>query len=303
MKYHIERACRMRFAHPAREHHLQIRLAPWDDESQSLIRVAIKVDPSVEPVAGYDAFGNLAHHFAVLGAHEELTVSMVAEVETRLENPFDFVPIPPSRELEWIADSLRQAPRLWDFVLHRGMLTPVLPEEIAGHAVPGFQDGVPLLQQVRDAFGWIRRVAEFDPTQERSVTALPALFEAGRGTAADLSHLLIALMRQWRIPARFVSGYLDAAYFGLDGVAPSAAAPRPQAPHHWAEVLIPGGGWRGFDPALGLLADATYIRVAIGRDANDIAPIRQSCRGEGDLPELDQALVVSRIPEQAAKTA
>nr|WP_276570157.1 transglutaminase family protein [Thiocystis violacea] len=174
-------------------------------------------------------------------------------------------------------------------------MTPELPEVVGGCDVPGFQVGVPLLQQVQDAFEWIREVAGFDPAEAQSVTALEILFANRRGTAADLSHLLIALVRHWRIPARFVSGYLDAAYFDPDDAQPPEAPARPQTLHHWAEVLIPGAGWRGFDPALGLVADATYIRVAIGRDANDIAPIRQSCRGECEQPELNQALTVSRI--------
>ncbi len=285
----------MRFASAAREHHVQIRLAPWDDESQSLIRIALVVEPAAAPVAGYDGFGNLAHHFAVLGAHKELTFTLVAEVETKRENPFDFPPVPPARELAWIADSLRQAPRLWDFVLHRGVLTPALPERIAGLAVPGLREGVPLLQQVRDAFDWVGDIAEFDPALETSVAVLSDLFDARRGTAADLAHLLIALMRHWRVPARFVSGYLDASYFDPDDEDPPGTQPRPQTLHQWVEVLIPGGGWRGFDPSLRLLADATYLRVAIGRDARDIQALRQTCKGDGEQPELNQTLSVSRI--------
>ncbi|NCC26840.1 MAG: transglutaminase family protein, partial [Gammaproteobacteria bacterium] len=65
--------------------------------------------------------------------------------------------------------------------------------------------------------------------------------------------------------------------------------------HHWAEVLIPGGGWRGVDPAMGLLADATYMRVAVGRDAGDVQPLRQTCRSDGSVPELEETLTVTSI--------
>ncbi|NCC29067.1 MAG: transglutaminase family protein, partial [Gammaproteobacteria bacterium] len=43
MRYQIERVCRIHFAAPAREHHVQIRLAPWDDESQSLLKIQLSV--------------------------------------------------------------------------------------------------------------------------------------------------------------------------------------------------------------------------------------------------------------------
>ncbi len=64
--------------------------------------------------------------------------------------------------------------------------------------------------------------------------------------------------------------------------------------HDWAEVLNPGAGWRGFDATHNLLADATYIRVAVGRDHHDAAPQRGSFKGdqEGEAPEV--VLRVSR---------
>jgi transglutaminase-like putative cysteine protease len=61
------------------------------------------------------------------------------------------------------------------------------------------------------------------------------------------------------------------------------------------EVLIPGGGWRGIDPALQLLADATYLRVAVGRDARDIQMLRQTCKGDAEQPEFTQVLNVSLV--------
>lgn len=298
MRYHIERACRLRFSAPAREHHLQIRLAPWHDESQALIRIAVQVEPDTKAVAAYDAFGNLAHHFAVLGAHDELTFTLEADVETRRENPFDFQPVHPARELDWIADSLHQAPRLWDLVLHRGALTPSLPEQVLGRDVPVLQEGVPLLIQVQEAMRWTRAIADYDPEKLTPACDLTRLFEAKRGTAGDLAHLLIAVTRGWRVPARFVSGYVDAAYFDDDQAEGEhlTAGHRPQRLHHWAEVLIPGAGWLGFDPALELLADATYVRVAVGRDGNDIAELRQCSKGRLTDLRLDETLSVSRVP-------
>jgi transglutaminase-like putative cysteine protease len=295
MRYQIERDCRIRFVAPAREHHVQLRLAPWDDESQALLKVEVAVTPEANVVSSRDGFGNLAHHFAVLGAHQELSFRMRAEVETHRENPFDFTPVSPEREHAWIADCLHQAPRLWDLVLHKGPLTPTLPERIAAQEVPSLRTDTTILQQVLDASDWIRSVILYDPDVQEPVSALPGLFDNGRGCATDLAHFLIAILRQWSIPARFVSGYLDAAYFEPDDDDPPGTPPRPQTLHQWVEVLIPGAGWRGVDPSLGLLADATYVRVAVGRDARDVEPLRQTCRCEGTRPCLEEALRVVPI--------
>jgi transglutaminase-like putative cysteine protease len=295
VRYRLEHTYEIRFPSPVREHHVQLRLAPWDDAGQALTRITLAVTPEAQVVARHDGFGNLAHHFAVLGAHQDLRFHLSAEVETRLSNPFDYVPVEPARERSWLDHSLHEAPRLWDFVLHQGPLTAALPAEIPGAPVPEWQSGTHLLTQIRDAFDWIHGVATYDREERDPVAALPALFDAGRGTAADLSHLLIAVLRRWGVPARFVSGYQDAAYFELDDEAPPGSEPRPQSLHNWVEALIPGAGWRGFDPALRLLADETYIRVAVGRDATDVGPLRHTSKGAGNTPIIEERLSVTRL--------
>jgi transglutaminase-like putative cysteine protease len=301
VRYRIEHAFEVRYPSPVREHHVQLRLAPWSDAAQELFRLELRVTPQAQAVARYDGFGNLTHHFAVLGAHQGLEIHLSAELETRLSNPFDFVPVHPDRERSWLEHSLHEAPRLWDFVLHQGSLTAALPEALPGGPLPEWQPGRPLLDQIRDAFTWVQGIAEYDREAREPVAALPALFDAGRGTAEDLSHLLIALLRRWAVPARFVSGYQDAAYFDPDEEAPEGTKPLPQSMHHWVEALIPGAGWRGFDPALGLLADDTYVRVAVGRDATDVCPLRHTSKGAGDTPSIAERLSVTRLaqPPQA----
>jgi hypothetical protein len=46
---------------------------------------------------------------------------------------------------------------------------------------------------------------------------------------------------------------------------------------------------------MGLLADATYVRVAVGRDAGDVQPIRQTCRSDGVAPEVEETLAVTPV--------
>jgi transglutaminase-like putative cysteine protease len=88
-----------------------------------------------------------------------------------------------------------------------------------------------------------------------------------------------------------VRGYLDPAYFEPDD---EDEVPRqlPQISHAWAEVLVPGAGWRGFDPARGLLADQTYIRVAVGRDSDDVPTQRNTFKGEAQAEETEDKLDV-----------
>ena len=300
MRYRIERIEQARFSASVREHHFECRLAPWDDAGQHLRQLEVSVEPAAEVASHRDCFGNQVHRAALLGPHDACVVRMVAEIDTRLANPFQFEAVPPEREPAWIADSLRQAPRLWDFVLHRGALTPTLDTALDDEAesllpnAPAWRSGVALLTQMQEACDWVRSEYAHDPSRAPA-DALAELFERRSGSSADLAHLLIAVVRSWRMPARFVCGYLDAAYFEPDDEEPEGTEPRPQAVHHWMEVLIPGGGWRGIDPAQGLVADDTYVRLAVGRDLRDVTGFRQSFKGDGEYIGVATDIEVRRL--------
>ncbi len=70
------------------------------------------------------------------------------------------------------------------------------------------------------------------------------------------------------MPARYVSGHL-------------ARTQQQEAAHAWAEALAPDLGWIAFDPANGICATDSYLRVAVGLDYLDAAPIRGARRGGG----------------------
>lgn len=92
-------------------------------------------------------------------------------------------------------------------------------------------------------------------------TAEDALI-GGAGVCQDHAQIFIAAARLGGIPARYVSGYL----MMNDRVEQDAT-------HAWAEAHVDGLGWVGFDISNGYSPDERYVRIAIGRDARDAAPI------------------------------
>ena len=74
-------------------------------------------------------------------------------------------------------------------------------------------------------------------------------------------------------------GYLDP---GISQVGEKLAT------HAWAEALVPGAGWIGFDATHNLLTNDHYVAVAVGRDSYDAAPQRGSFKGEssGEQPAV-----------------
>lgn len=96
-----------------------------------------------------------------------------------------------------------------------------------------------------------------------ATTAAEAL-EQGSGVCQDQSHVFIAAARLLGIPARYVVGYLR----------------DPERPddehdaHAWAEAWLDGLGWVGFDCTLGHCPKEGHVRLSVGLDAADAAPIR-----------------------------
>lgn len=102
---------------------------------------------------------------------------------------------------------------------------------------------------------WVRNHLRYQPTGSTGTTTALQTFAQRRGVCRDYAHLLVALARAGGIPARCVSAYAP----GVD----------PPDFHAVAELWL-GGGWRLFD-ATGMGDERSLVRVAVGRDATDIA--------------------------------
>ena len=92
---------------------------------------------------------------------------------------------------------------------------------------------------------------------------------AGVGVCQDHTHIFLACARELGIPARYVSGYLK-----LDDRTGQDAM------HAWAEAHVDPIGWIGFDISNGISPDPRYVRVAVGLDYAEAAPITGMHRGD-----------------------
>lgn len=287
MRYLIEHQTHLEFPEAIREHHCELRVVPRSVDDQRVHSSRIEVEPHADLFRYTDCFGNVVHHFSLTQAHDALLTRVAIDVETSMENPFDYRPIEPRREHAWIKDALHTQPRLWDFILHRSEATPALDSFAAADELGPCDAGRPLIESVQQAMSWIRSTFEYAPNTTTVHGPLSAMFEGRAGVCQDFAHLLIAVVRQWGFPARYAMGYQDPGYR-------EDRAETEEATHAWAEVLIPGAGWRGFDATNGLLVDHTYIRIAIGRDSNDAAPQRGSFKGDRNSETPDVHVRVAR---------
>jgi transglutaminase-like putative cysteine protease len=284
VRFLIEHETRLSFPSPVREHHCELRLAPRAGDALRVLACEVAVAPAAELREHVDCFGNRVHRFSLMSPHVRLEARLRADVETRLENPFAYAPVAPADEAGWLRRRLAREPRLHDYLLHR---SPAVPElaALGELGAPERRAGAPLVESVQAAMDWAGARFAYEPGATEVHAPLADFVARGGGVCQDFAHLLVALVRAWGFPARYVAGYVD----------PGAAADvEAQTTHAWAEVLIPGAGWRGFDATYGLVANDHYVPVAAGRDSRDAAPIRGTFKGDAQEQPPEVTLRVAR---------
>jgi transglutaminase-like putative cysteine protease len=105
---------------------------------------------------------------------------------------------------------------------------------------------------------------------DAGTTAEEAL-AAGHGVCQDHTHIFIGACRALGLPARYVSGYLL-----------MEEREDQEAGHAWAEAYVDGLGWVAFDVSNRISPDARYVRVAVGLDYAEAAPIKGVVLGPAD---------------------
>lgn len=107
-------------------------------------------------------------------------------------------------------------------------------------------------------------------TREEAGVQTPAqTIQMGSGSCRDYATLFIEACRYLGLASRFVSGYLHA---------PATEAGNATT-HAWAEVYLPGTGWKGFDPTSGLVTGSQHIAVAVARNPEAVPPVAGSFVG------------------------
>lgn len=243
--------------------HLEPRTFPYQKTISALIRVI----PATRVRRFTDLFQNITHHFELPGAHSKLEI----ESRIRVHNlPLDISQASRQATLDGYQDSsIRE--QIWPY-LQESRWVSRHPEvwrqalDVIGSLTAIFEQSLALMQ-------WIHREFTYQSGVTNVHTHLEEAFQMRRGVCQDFTHVMLGLCRSVGIPARYASGYL---YNG-----PRDTLVGAQASHAWAEVYLPAAGWIGFDPTNNTLADERYVKVSVGRDYEDVAPVRGSYQGSG----------------------
>jgi transglutaminase-like putative cysteine protease len=261
-----------------------IRLRPRSNGSQRLVRYSLTIEPEPTGLAEcLDLEGNAITHVWFDGLTDVLSVTVQSEVETLRGNPFDYILSDPaaSRLPMEYSDDLRLS------------LVPYRSRGGADDAVAAFartmadetgRYSLPFLAALNRR---IFQVCEVTIREEGGPQPPAATLAGRRGACRDLAVLFVDACRAQGFGARFVSGYQEGD--------PNQTR---RYLHAWAEVYLPGGGWRGYDPTLGLAVADRHVAVAAGMHPGLAAPIAGNFRGTGVVSHL-QADIRIRVSDTA----
>jgi transglutaminase-like putative cysteine protease len=253
MRIWVRHATTYEYDRPATGVVQALRVAPSPHDGQDVLNWRVDVDVDGLLRVRRDAFGNTLHLFYAEEPVTRLTVRVTGEAEVR--DTAGLVqgapePLPPGV-------FLRETP----------LTEPDARIRDWAHAAEG-QD---LLSRLHAVMATLRAGMRFDADATAVTTTAAEAFSHGHGVCQDYAHVFIAAARCLGAPARYVSGHLSRHDAGEQ-----------EAAHAWAEAYVPDLGWTAFDPVNGICPDKRYLRVAVGLDYLDAAPLRGARRGGGD---------------------
>lgn len=238
-----------------------LRLRPRQTPRQELTKWMLELEP--EGAGRSDQLGlenNVLTRVWFQEPTEHLNVVSRCTVELSQSNPFDFLP-----EVQSIPGRPSDRDHLPSLAVLRRSAAPDI-DALADQALTTHgREYIPFLiglnQDLHERLEVIHR--ESGPAWAPEET-----LREEKGACRDVAVLFMDVCRTLGIPARFVSGY--AVDESIDGS---------RQLHAWPEVMIPGGGWRGFDPSLGLAVSNRHVAVCASVHPARTLPVEGTFRG------------------------
>ncbi len=255
-----------RYEAPSVASYNEARMLPSTSDGQFVIYSNLDIRPNTSVNTYDDYWGTKVTSFDVLAPHTELqlTATSLVEVRPRLSGGHDIT-------WEQLGKVSQRATQYVEQLTQSDRTMPLddlakTAREIADRsATPG--GGAPeIARLVGEGMTYMSGVTNVHTNASES-------WAKRKGVCQDIAHITIGALRSVGIPARYVSGYLHPkpdAQIGETIVGES---------HAWVEWFT--GEWNAWDPTNLIDIGERHVKVGLGRDYNDVPPLRGVYAGAG----------------------
>lgn len=268
-----------------------IRLRPAPHCRTPIISYSLNISPDDHWINWQqDPFGNFLARVVFPEKTTELSVTVDLIADMAAINPFEFYI--DEKCLEWPFD--------YNDAL-KAELQPYLAVDKPGPLLKKYLKKIDLSKKVTldficDLNRELEEHIDYLIRMEPGVQTPEQTLKKKSGSCRDSAWLLVQILRNIGLAARFVSGYLiqlKPDVKSLEG--PTGTDVDFTDLHAWAEVYIPGAGWIGLDATSGLLAGEGHIPLAATPHPTSAAPITGS-HDKAEV-EFDFDMKIERIRE------
>jgi uncharacterized protein (DUF2126 family)/transglutaminase-like putative cysteine protease len=276
----LEHRTTYRFAHPVNVQPHSVRLRPAPHTRTPITAYSLTVSPEHHfRNWQQDPFGNWVARlvFPEPVTELEITVDLVADLT--VINPFDFFLESYAEQFPFaypadLAADLAPYLRPVDEDAPGSGPGPVVTKWLAGQRLAERDTPWRTIDFLVEINGRVQGDVGYSVRMEPGVQTPDQTLTRAIGSCRDSAWLLVSVLRQLGLAARFVSGYLvqlAADQPALDG--PNGPSADFTDLHAWAEVFVPGAGWIGLDPTSGLFAGEGHIPLSATPQPASSAPI------------------------------
>ena len=263
MRLSVRHQLRYEYDHPVVLQPHMLYLYPRTYPYQRLQRYELTIYPAPSKVVrNVDVEGNVQQLVYFSGPTDCLDIKAEVEVDSEPFNSLDFVLFPFEAQQVPLKYPPQVRPLLETYLTREGVTPAIETWSRQLAAGVGWQT-VPFLVALNNAI----RQFTYAVREEGAPYPPEQTLTEQRGSCRDYTTLYMAACRSLGLAARFVSGYL----FG--------SAQQEHQLHAWAEVYLPGAGWRGFDPTENTVVVNNHIFLASSARAELTAPVSGTFTG------------------------